>query len=40
MEKFLWEPSDKRKEESLLENFSKFINFKSNYNQPCWFYSI
>ncbi len=32
MKKFLWEPSDKRKEESLLENFSKFINFKSNYD--------
>jgi len=32
MEKFLWKPSSKRKEESLLEDFSKFINFKSNYN--------
>jgi len=32
MEKFLWKPSNKRKEESLLEDFSKFINFKSNYN--------
>ena len=32
MEKFLWEPSGKKKEESLLENFSKYINKKSNYN--------
>jgi len=41
MEKFLWEPSDKRKEESLLENFSKFINFKSNYNfKNLWKWSI
>ena len=30
MEKFLWKPSDTRKEDSLLEDFSKFINFKSN----------
>ena len=41
MEKFLWEPSDKRKEESLLENFSKFVNFKSNYNfKNLWKWSI
>ena len=41
MEKFLWKPSDKRKEESLLENFSKFINFKSNYNfKNLWKWSI
>ena len=26
MEKFLWEPSGKRKKESLLEDFSKYIN--------------
>ena len=32
MEKFLWKPSDKRKKESLLEDFSKYINVKSNYN--------
>jgi acetoacetyl-CoA synthetase len=32
MEKFLWKPSGKRKEESLLEDFSKYINIKSNYN--------
>jgi acetoacetyl-CoA synthetase len=41
MEKFLWKPSDKRKEESLLEDFSKFINFKSNYNfKNLWKWSI
>ncbi len=41
MEKFLWEPSDKRKEESLLEDFSKFINQKSNYNfRTLWKWSI
>ena len=32
MKNFLWEPSRKKKEESLLEDFSKFVNFKSNYN--------
>ena len=32
MKNFLWKPSSKKKEESLLEDFSKFINFKSNYN--------
>ena len=32
MKNFLWEPSSKKKEESLLEDFSKFVNFKSNYN--------
>ena len=32
MDNFLWEPSSKKKEESLLEDFSKFVNFKSNYN--------
>ena len=41
MEKFLWEPSDKRKKESLLEDFSKFINFKSNYNfKNLWKWSV
>ena len=41
MEKFLWKPSDKRKEESLLEDFSKFINFKSNYNfKNLWKWSV
>ena len=41
MEKFLWEPSDKRKKESILEDFSKFINFKSNYNfKKLWKWSV
>jgi len=41
MEKFLWKPSDKRKEESLLVDFSKFINFKPNYNfKNLWKWSI
>ena len=31
MEKFLWEPSDTKKKESLLEDFSKFINLKTDY---------
>ena len=26
MKNFLWEPSSKKKEESLLEDFSKFVN--------------
>ncbi len=41
MEKFLWEPSSNRKEESLLEDFSKFINHKSNYNfKTLWKWSV
>ena len=41
MEKFLWEPSGKRKEESLLEDFSKFIKIKSNYSfKNLWKWSI
>ena len=41
MEKFLWEPSDKRKKESLLEDFSKYINIKSNYNfKTLWKWSV
>ncbi len=32
MQKFLWKPSRSRKEKSLLEDFSKFINHNSNYN--------
>ena len=41
MDKFLWEPSNKRKEESLLENFSKYINIKSNYNfKNLWKWSV
>jgi len=41
MEKFLWKPSDKRKKESILEDFSKFINFKSNYDfKNLWKWSV
>ena len=41
MQKFLWEPSSKRKEESLLEDFSKFIGYKSNYNfKSLWKWSV
>jgi len=41
MEKFLWEPSGKRKKESLLEDFSKYINIKSNYNfKNLWKWSV
>ena len=32
MNKSLWKPSEQKKQESLLEDFSKFINFKSNHN--------
>ena len=41
MEKLLWKPSKKRKEDSLLEDFSKFVNFKSNYNfKNLWQWSV
>ena len=41
MEKFLWAPSSRKKEESLLEDFSKFINFKSNFNfKTLWKWTI
>ncbi|MDB3857811.1 acetoacetate--CoA ligase [Pelagibacteraceae bacterium] len=41
MNKPLWQPSDVKKEESLLEEFSKFINFNSNKNfQNLWEWSI
>ena len=41
MEKFLWEPSGKRKKESLLEDFSKYINKKTNYNfKNLWKWSV
>ena len=41
MEKFLWKPSDIRKEESLLEDFSKFINLKSDQNfKNFWKWSV
>ena len=41
MQKFLWEPSRSKKEKSLLEDFSKFINHKSNYNfKTLWKWSV
>ena len=41
MEKFLWAPSSKKKEDSLLEDFSKFINLKSNYNfKTLWKWTV
>ena len=41
MKKFLWKPSDTRREDSLLEDFSKFINFKSNHNfKDFWKWSV
>ena len=41
MNKPLWQPSDVKKEESLLEEFSKFINFNSDKNfQNLWEWSI
>ena len=41
MEKFLWKPSGKSKKESLLEEFSKFINFQSNYEfKALWKWSV
>ena len=41
MKKFLWEPSGERKKESLLEDFSKYINIKSKYNfKDLWKWSV
>ena len=41
MKKLLWEPSNKKKGESLLEKFSKFINFNSNYDfKHLWKWSV
>jgi acetoacetyl-CoA synthetase len=41
MEKFLWKPSDTRKEDSLLEDFSKFLNLKSDQNfKNFWKWSV
>ena len=41
MQKFLWEPSRSKKEKSLLEDFSKFINHNSNYNfKKLWKWSV
>ncbi len=41
MNKYLWKPSDQRMKDSLLEEFSKFINFKSNKNfKDLWSWSV
>tara|TARA_B100001250_G_scaffold113288_1_gene95755 strand:+ start:1309 stop:3240 length:1932 start_codon:yes stop_codon:yes gene_type:complete len=41
MKKNLWKPSDQRIKDSLLEEFSKFINFKSNKNfKDLWSWSV
>ena len=41
MNKFLWKPTEQKKQESLLEEFSKFINFDSNKNfKNIWSWSI
>ena len=41
MEKFLWKPSEQKKEKSLLEDFSKFVNFDSNHNfKSLWEWSV
>jgi len=41
MNKFLWKPSEQKKQESLLEDFSKFVNFDSNYDfKNLWEWSI
>ena len=41
MNKPLWEPTELKKKDSLLEEFSKFINFKSNYKfKDLWKWTI
>jgi acetoacetyl-CoA synthetase len=41
MNKPLWEPSKQKKQDSLLEDFSKFINFRSNKNfKNIWEWSV
>ena len=41
MKKPLWSPSEQIKQDSLLEDFSKFINFKSDKNfKSIWEWSI
>ena len=37
----LWQPSEQKKEKSILEDFSKFINFNSDKNfQNLWEWSV
>jgi acetoacetyl-CoA synthetase len=41
MNKTLWKPSEQRKQKSLLEDFSKFVKFDSNYNfNNLWDWSV
>ena len=41
MERPLWQPTEQKKQNSILEDFSKFINFKSNKNfKSLWEWSI
>ena len=41
MNKSLWKPSEKKKQESLLEDFSKFINIDSSHNfERLWEWSV
>ena len=41
MNKSLWKPSEQKKQESLLEDFSKFVNFDSKYNfKNFWQWSV
>ena len=41
MNKSLWKPSEQKMQESLLEDFSKFVNFDSNHNfRSLWEWSI
>jgi acetoacetyl-CoA synthetase len=41
MNKSLWKPSEQKKQESLLEDFSKFLNFDSNHNfKSLWEWSV
>ena len=41
MDKSLWEPTEQKKKDSLLEDFSKFINLKSNLKfKKLWEWSV
>ena len=41
MNKSLWKPSEQKKQESLLEDFSKFVNSNSNHNfKSLWEWSV
>ena len=41
MNKPLWKPTELKKKDSLLEDFAKFINFKSDYNfKNLWKWTI